>query len=268
MRAVILLSGSGAGRATAAELGASVMKRLAIGFSVILAGLTIAPAPAPAGTTGALYDMNRFLNETHPFDTAQPPAQPAVPAPAPPVPTRPVTQAPPAARPAPLPSVDERADEGGYGILSEIRLGAFAHDQGPFSHQKEGGVDANLEALFVSPDFFGPIFSPRPHVGISANTSGDTSQVYLGLTWEWEFLENAFFDFAWGGAVHDGENAEVDPEKKALGCSVLFREAIDIGYRFQGKHGVMVHLDHISNAKLCKKNEGLESVGVRYGYRF
>ena len=30
------------------------------------------------------------------------------------------------------------------------------------------------------------IWSPRPTVGLTINTSGDTSQGYLGLTWEWE----------------------------------------------------------------------------------
>ena len=244
------------------------MNHSAIGFTVILAAVAIAPAPAPAGTTGALYDMSRFLNEPHPFDITQPPARPA---PAAPAPAGPAAQAPPApapARPAPAAGMDERADAGGYGILSEIRLGAFLHDEGPFSRNKEDGIDANLEALFVSPEFLDLIFSPRPHLGVSANPSGNTNQLYLGLTWEWEFLENAFFDFAWGGTIHDGETAEVDPEKKALGCRVLFRKAIDLGYRFQGHHGVMLHLDHASNAKVCDKNEGLESVGIRYGYRF
>ena len=231
------------------------MNRSAIGLSVILAGVAI--APAPAGTTGALYYMSRFLNEPHPFDiTQRPAAAPAAPAPAGP------------ARPAPAAGMDEKADAGSYGILSEIRLGAFLHDEGPFSRNKEDGIDANFEALFVSPEFLDLIFSPRPHLGVSANPSGNTNQLYLGLTWEWEFLENAFFDFAWGGTLHDGETAEVDPEKKALGCRVLFREAIDLGYRFQGHHGVMLHLDHASNTKLCDKNEGLESVGIRYGCRF
>ena len=30
----------------------------------------------------------------------------------------------------------------------------------------------------------------------------------------------------------------------------------------------MFHFDHISNAKLCSTNEGLETFGIRYGYRF
>ena len=71
--------------------------------------------------------------------------------------------------------------------------------------------------------------------------------------------------------------------KKSLGCWMLFREAIGFGYRFGGKHAVMLHLHHSLNASLCKKNtrdgsaqgrqtgtinEGLEAIGIRYGYSF
>ena len=30
----------------------------------------------------------------------------------------------------------------------------------------------------------------------------------------------------------------------------------------------MVQLSHSSNAKLCSENEGLETIGIRYGYQF
>ena len=49
---------------------------------------------------------------------------------------------------------------------------------------------------------------------------------------------------------------------------MLFRGSIDLGYRFNRRHGVSAFLDHISTAKLCDENEGLEAVGVRYGYKF
>ncbi len=57
-------------------------------------------------------------------------------------------------------------------------------------------------------------------------------------------------------------------DKKSLGCNILFRESLDIGFRINDVHGLMFHLDHISNAKLCSTNEGLESFGIRYGYKF
>jgi lipid A 3-O-deacylase len=220
-----------------------------------------------AGSSGALYNMDAMLNQPHPF--AQPYRAPAAP-------PRAMVQAPAAARaPAPAPKMaaaplNTGGEEGWNGIVSELRGGVFAHDQGPFGSHKESGVDGNLEVLFVSPDFLDVIWAPRPHLGLTVNSGGDTSQAYLGLTWEWSFWDGFFFDFGFGGAVHNGELKEKDDvrDKKALGCRVLFRESIDIGYRFNKRHAVMAHLDHISNAKLCDKNEGLDNLGVRYGYMF
>ncbi len=155
-----------------------------------------------------------------------------------------------------------------WGVISEIRGGVLMHDEGPFSHRKEEGYDVNLEFLFVSPKFLEIIWSPRPHIGFDANTSSDTSQVYAGLSYEWEFWGGVFAGFSLGGAVHNGKTSGSHTDRKDLGCPVLFRESIEIGYRFAGTHSVSLMLDHISNAKLCDSNEGLENFGVRYGYRF
>ena len=85
--------------------------------------------------------------------------------------------------------------------------------------------------------------------------------------------------------MHDG-HLVVDKDgklRKSLGCRMLFREAINFGYRFKKRHAVMMHLNHNSNASLCEKNtrdgtaegrhnvvlnEGLESLGIQYGYMF
>ena len=218
-----------------------------------------------AGAQAAIYDMDRFLNEPHPF--AVPPAARPVPAPRP---ALPAVSAPAAPRPAPrarqpAPMAPEAR---GDGIVSEVRLGGLAHDQGPFSSNKEDGLDINAEVLFVSPDFLDAIGAPRPHAGLTLNSSGDTSQAYLGLSWEWDFWDGAFAGFSLGGAVHNGETSTAPLDRKELGCPVLFRESIDIGYRVDENYSLMVHLAHISNAKLCDTNEGLENIGIRYGYRF
>jgi len=152
--------------------------------------------------------------------------------------------------------------------LSEIRGGILVHDEGLFSRNKEDGIDTNIEVLFKSPSMFDVVYSPRPHLGATLNSAGNTSQAYLGLTWDWEFYRYYFFNFSLGGAFHTGEKVTDDPKKKSLGCSVLFRESLDLGYKVSGRHSVMFHLDHISNAKLCSTNEGLEAFGLRYGYNF
>lgn len=250
-----------------------------------------------SGTHAATYDMDRFLREPHPFTQPYVPPAPAAsrnvtPAPQvsvpaatprpvrPPMPAQPSSavpspavaqapSAPPRPVPPPSPGSARPAEDGSFlGIFSEVRGGVFAHDVGFFGTSKEDGVDINGEILFASPWFTEIIWSPRPTIGGSVNTGGHTSQGYAGLTWEFGFLENGFFNFFWGGAVHDGERTTNDPDSKELGCPLLFREGIDIGWRFAGKHALMAHFSHISNANLCDKNEGLDTAGIRYGYRF
>lgn len=242
------------------------------GVAAGVVAMALAAPLAEAGTSGAVYDMSPLLRQGHPFANPYI-AQPAAPTPAAPVETAQATRAAPPPPPPPPAALAKHAEKEGLGgILSEVRAGALLHDFGPFSHRKESGYDANLELLFVSPDILDLIWSPRPHIGGSFNSDGDTNQGYFGLTWEWEFLENRmgawFAGFSFGGAVHDGHLDDDEPESKQLGCHLLFRESVTGGFRFAEHHGVMLHFDHISNAKICSTNEGLEGFGVRYGYKF
>ncbi len=239
-------------------------------------------APAEVGARARLYNLDILLNQPHPFATA-PNFRAAGHAPVPqlqirqpmrmPLPTGTTPRTRPAA--APVPPVYRAArlmtDTGGRSgarILSEIRFGVFAHDQGPFSRNEEDGVDFNFELLFTSPAILDRIWAPRPHFGATVNGSGDTSQVYLGLTWEWPFGRDWYLDFSLGGAAHDGKTKTNRIDRKELGCRVLFRQSIELGYRFGTRHAISAFLDHVSNANICDKNEGLESLGVRYGYRY
>ena len=247
----------------------------------VAGGLLASASTATAGTAGAVYDMSILLNEPHPFARSGSglgePSGGAV--------IRPVSGVPQASpkrktvsseRAVPIKGAavsmsDKPARKPGTGlggILSEARIGILVHDEGPFSRNKESGFDSNIEFLFTSPDFLKRIWSPRPHIGGIINSAGNTSQGYLGATWEWDFWQDFYFDFSLGGVLHTGEKETTDPEKKSLGCSILFRESLDLGYRISGPHSIMFHFDHISNAKLCSTNEGLETFGIRYGYHF
>lgn len=203
-----------------------------------------------------------------PEQPVSPPALPAPPAPI--VQSAPVPQAAPQAAPqAPTQTAAREPDGDGLGgFLSELRIGVLAHDVGAFGRKKEEGTDINAEVLFTSPEFLEVVFSPRPHLGITVNTGDDTSQVYAGLTWDWTFWDPFFVEGTLGFAVHDGETDIESREKKALGCKLLFRESVSLGARFLDSHSISASLAHISNAKLCEKNEGLDTFGVRYGYSF
>ena len=243
-----------------------------IGMGVVASSLS----PAQAQSRGGLYNMDSMLKQRHPF-AARLAADPTRATPA----STSLRQA--AARAMPTIVADRGGNRKVSDLFSEFRIGVLAHDRGPFSSKDEGGIDTNFELLFASPELLSFMWSPRPHIGINYNSSGDTSQAYLGLTWEWSFLDGWFVEFGLGGMIHDGHLFGVDDETKSLGCRLLFRESVNAGYRFYKRHALMLHFDHSSNASLCEKNtadgsaegrhnvilnEGLENFGIRYGYMF
>lgn len=255
---------------------------------LVFAALCLVPWQAQAGTT--VYDMSSLLYERHPFES-QAPLKPVVAAPIPSSQIYAPARIPQAATPnraifrsaaqstafervppqtsqslsiAALPPVQE----GLWGVISEIRVGALSHGIGPFASDEESGIDGNIEFLFNSPDFLEMVWSPRPHIGFSVNSDGDTSQAYLGLSWEWTIWKNLFVGFSLGGSIHDGKLKTNRTDRNELGCRILFRESLELGYRFLGRHSISAMLDHISNANLCDKNEGLDNFGIRYGYLF
>jgi lipid A 3-O-deacylase len=152
----------------------------------------------------------------------------------------------------------------------EIRGGVQAHDVGFFGGAKENGVDINLEYLFGSLEgsFFKAIGSPRPHIGLSVNTSGDTSQAYAGLSWQYTVYGPYFIGGSVGLSLNNGKTETRELDRKELGSHVLFRESVEIGVRILPQHSLSIMLDHISNARLFDHNEGMETIGLRYGYRF
>lgn len=172
------------------------------------------------------------------------------------------------------------------GPISEIRAGILYHESavivspgGRERNRVEGSAaDVNFELLFKSPDTLEAVGSPRPHIGITANTRGDTSQAYAGLTWSWFLSDRLIFELGGGAAVHDGQTNGPAPNQsepytaasgqKLLGCRVLFRGAVALGVRFAERHSVTLALDHISNGYLCEPNPGLDTLGLRWGYRF
>ena len=160
-------------------------------------------------------------------------------------------------------------------FISEVKTGFANHDVGFFGRQKEDGIDSSFEFLFREINYnLLWLGIPRPHIGATINMTGDTSQAYAGVTWGYKLPKRMFFNFSWGLAYHDGDKihsaTNVQTDKKELGSSILFREAVEIGWNFYGKDSISLRLDHISNAHLWGEgtNEGLDTFAVLYGYRF
>lgn len=173
-----------------------------------------------------------------------------------------------------LPPEGSEAQESPFlGVISEVRGGVLAHDLEFLGQGREGGVDLNAEALFVSPGFLEAVLAPRPHLGISVNTAGDTSQLYAGLTWRHvPFGGPVWLAGSVGGTLHDGEITGIvgkAPRDRAeLGSRVLFRLAAEIGFDVTRRISVSLVYEHASNANLADENAGLNNAGVRLGWRF
>lgn len=154
--------------------------------------------------------------------------------------------------------------------LSELRLGAFAHD--PWSRER-GSVDVNgefvLKKVFRAPDPKLDFFVPRFHVGGSLNTAGRTSNAYAGLTWTLDLTRDVFVEFAFGGAVNNG-SPQAAPFARHInvGCRQSFREAGSLGWRMGGGWSLIGTVEHYSNAGLCGRNRGVTNFGARLGYSF
>jgi lipid A 3-O-deacylase len=154
-------------------------------------------------------------------------------------------------------------------LVHELKLGLLDHDTGNLwsGFNREEGVDINFEAIFT-PSVDLVIATLRPAVGASFNTEGDTSKIYVDARLERDFESGIFLAAGIGAAVHDGKLNDGHRDRKALGSRVLFHIPVEIGYRFDEHHGLSVYFDHVSNAFLADENDGMDTLGMRYGYRF
>jgi len=159
-------------------------------------------------------------------------------------------------------------EHGGTGI-SELRFGALGHDVGLLGQKVEHGNDFNLEVLFHTPSLplFKKIWSPKPHLGFTFNDSDRTSQIYAGLSWTYK-IKPLFLEWSLGLSVHNGGTSHMKGFRKAFGRKGLFRESIQLGYRFRERHSLSLMVDHVSNAGLADSNPGMETFGLRYGFAF
>jgi lipid A 3-O-deacylase len=156
------------------------------------------------------------------------------------------------------------------GLIYGIRLGVSAHDVGGlWSHLRaEGSVDVNAEIVFRKPGFNLWHGLVQPNLGVTINTQGQTSRAYGGLLGEFLFDTGFFVDSGVGLEVHNGQLESDDANKKQLGSRVLFRIPIELGFTMFERHRLPIIFDHMSNAYLVTPNEGMDTIGVRFGFQF
>jgi len=164
---------------------------------------------------------------------------------------------------------EERPKDQNQRWLSDVRVGILTHDVPIWSlSRKEGGVDFNTEFIFIWPNYSLLAGIVHSNLGITLNNQGDTSKIYSGFLWEYIWPFGLFLNLGLGLSVHDGELETNDDDKKELGSRILFRIPIEIGLLFTEHHGLSMMFDHVSNAYLAEPNDGLDTIGIRYIYRF
>jgi lipid A 3-O-deacylase len=156
------------------------------------------------------------------------------------------------------------------GVLYAVKTGILAHDVpdlwSGFQVERDA-ADINFEAQFAAAWAL-PWGAIRPVIGGTINTRGDTSHAYLDARWEADGPANLFFGAGIGVAVHDGETGPGDLDKKWLGSRALFHIPFEVGLHLDAHNDLSVYFEHTSNANTQDYNEGLDRIGLRYGYRF
>ncbi len=165
------------------------------------------------------------------------------------------------------------ADEG---LIDEIRFGLYQHDTGLIGTQKEHGVDSELEFLSHALTSLSLIGSPRIVVGGVVNSAGQTDQAYIGLDAQWHFVhgvitpdDSFFLEGNVGGSWNDGKTdvigTPLEQHWKSHGSHYLIRSGIDLGYSLNSNWSIAISFNHISNAGLASRNEGMNDLGLRVG---
>lgn len=174
-------------------------------------------------------------------------------------------------------------------LLRKTIFGLGLHDTGPISDKQENGIDANWELQFNPPqwNWWRWVGSPYTVVGVMANFTGATTQVYAALNYEvslsnkytdpWTFnlTKYLFVSVAIGPAIHNGPLKKNEEHCKqtddcGFGYRVVPRLFGEVGAYFLKNQGISVFLDHMSGAGAfgAPQNEGVDHVGIRYHYVF
>ncbi len=166
-------------------------------------------------------------------------------------------------------------------IVSDLRLGVYAHDMYPVwlplsltDYHFDQIEDINVEVLMRLPDVDAVrwIGSPKLSLGATINLDGQESLAHLGLTWQVPVFDTpVFVEATAGGAIHDGILTGPFTGSGALrpqGCRVQFYTGVGLGMNITDTMYALLSYEHMSNADLCSTNNGLSNMGLRIGFRF
>lgn len=155
----------------------------------------------------------------------------------------------------------------------QIRIGVLQHDTPIGQNRIEPGTDLNVEWIgptYQLPDSLQPYtgFGIRPVLGYTGNFGGArTEEVYGAMGFDLLPSQTYEFLLSLGLSAHDGELDPDNSDRLALGQRVLFYASFEGGFWWH-HHGLFLFFQHSSNGFLSGRNDGINNLGIRYGYRF
>jgi len=156
------------------------------------------------------------------------------------------------------------------GLIYELKLGALYHDTpglwSGFSLEKPA-VDTNLEIDF-HPFYSNGASTILPVVGGTLNPDGQTSHAYADVHWRIQPGTAWYVNFGIGAAYNNGVIGPTEVDRKALGSHLLFHPTAELGLMLDAHNDISIYFEHMSNANTQRYNEGMDDIGLRYGYRF
>jgi len=156
-------------------------------------------------------------------------------------------------------------------FIAEFRVGILAHNIGPIAYREENGTDINMEIHFQPPKLLSALGEPKPFIGTTINTVGDTSFLYAGFMWDFDITEYVFASLGLGMTVHNGNSGVTSDGDglTTLGCWWLFRESLELGYKVEKQVSIALFWDHVSHGDICSdRNSGMDNMGIRLHYKF
>lgn len=158
-------------------------------------------------------------------------------------------------------------------IFDELRFGVSASLSRGNSH--ESGIFPSA-TIFFDPLSSGTattwqqtILEPRIYLGASVGTGDGVDQIFGGFSWTADITSRLFVELGLGGTIHNGKLDGSSGKGPDLGCRLLFREQIALGYRVTDNWQILATADHSSHANLCDgPNDGLSHAGLAIGYKF
>ncbi|MDB5690980.1 MAG: hypothetical protein JWO81_43 [Alphaproteobacteria bacterium] len=147
----------------------------------------------------------------------------------------------------------------------ELFGGVYVHDVNIVT---SSGIErgADFELGWRGPKILRALGGPRPHFLVSVNSAGATHFAAAGISWR--IGRTFYLRPGVGIGVHTGP-AYASADRIWFGSRFLFEPEFGIGLQLAPRASVEASWVHLSHGRIFgRQNPGLDTLGLRFNYRF